>query len=377
MIRRGTEQHETQAGSNGIIRSLPVLMSSGIKVSERRAKQNRLKGRTQSIIKAHPIFAQLLVKSHELAAFRLFYLSAIGSLHPESKQLFCTLQRISNFPNINIPAHRRPRCNIVGLNFNALKCDEWYGLFFSFPKFFLVPGGPIEPCTVWQFFGLGLVLVLEPLDCVGNWDARGKPKRKPFVALYRVFHLHLVFKFDRACDFLPVMNTSTNLYLEHRIGNIWKITVGNNSDLHPGEPPLPRRVRNAEHTAGAIPWPPCFTQSTKSGFGKSRQLAEGESIFLPGVKFPVRILLYIHQIGFIDSAGSRLKEANPIHGATSDLHHLAHRVCRVLEGFCSGIKSVHLAISRQAVGKINIQAGNIPQSTSEFATIEAPGTACP
>ena len=79
----------------------------------------------------------------------------------------------------------------------------------------------------------------------------------------------------------------------------------------------------------------------------------------------------------MDSAGSRLKEANPVHGATSDLHHLAHRVCRVLEGFRSGIESVHFAIPGQAVGKINIQAGDIPQGTSEFATIEAPGAARP
>ena len=91
----------------------------------------------------------------------------------------------------------------------------------------------------------------------------------------------------------------------------------------------------------------------------------------------MRILLHIHEIDFVDLARSRFQEANSVHGAASDFHHLIHRVRRILQGFRTDIESVHLSIPGNTVGKINIQACNIPQGISEFTTIEAPGAACP
>ena len=91
----------------------------------------------------------------------------------------------------------------------------------------------------------------------------------------------------------------------------------------------------------------------------------------------MRIFFHVHQVHFQDFTRRGFEETNPRHGAAGDLHHLAHRVSRILQRFRAGIEAVHLAVPGYGIGEINSQAGHVPQGASKLAAIEPARAARP
>jgi hypothetical protein len=86
-------------------------------------------------------------------------------------------------------------------------------------------------------------------------------------------------------------------------------------------------------------------------------------------------VLHVHQIDSQDLAGRRLEKPDRIHGPPGHDHCLADRVGGILQPLGPGVEALDLAVTRNRVGEINLDAGDVLQGFAELPPIQPPSAA--